>query len=367
MKFQIPCHVISGVLHKLSGVVAKRQTSPVLGNVLVKAVENVITLAVTDLEVELVVKQPCEIETGGETTIPARKWLDICSSLDEDIMLKVSVDGDRAMLEAGRGRFTLSTLPSTEFPLISEVPSEISFSISQKILKSALEATHFSIPKQDVRYYLNGLMMEMSSSLLRCVATDGHRLAMKDISIAIVVSEENYQVIVPHKGIQELMRLLTDSDDSVNIAIDNRHICLDIGNMKFTSKLVDGRFPDYQRVIPEGGDNVLVADNQLLSQTLTRVAILSNDKYRGIRMVLGQNNLQIRANNSEQEEAEDELVADYTGDEFEIGFNANYLLDAIHAIGSEKVKIILTDSNSSCLIRPPDDSSSSYVVMPMRL
>lgn len=367
MKFQIPRNVILKALQQLSGVVERRQTLPVLGNILVKAEEDRITLAATDLEIELIIKLDCEVETTGEITVPARKWLDICRNLADDATVTISMKDDRAILQSGRSRFMLSTLPSTEFPLIDEITTQTRFGLSQATLKAIFDATHFSMAQQDVRYYLNGLMLEMSSALLRSVATDGHRLAMKDTAIDIEVNEENRQVIVPRKGVQELMRLLADSDEDVGITVGSSHIRLEIGDMVFTSKLIDGRFPDYQRVMPEGGNNIILADKELLRQTLVRVAILSNEKYRGIRMILQQNNLQMMAHNPEQEEAEDELAVEYEGDEFEIGFNANYLLDAINAVTSEQVKVILRDSGSSCLIQPSDDDSSNYVVMPMRL
>jgi DNA polymerase-3 subunit beta len=270
-------------------------------------------------------------------------------------------------MQAGRSRFTLSTLPATEFPLIEEISFLTKYSISQAILKSIFDSTHFSMAQQDVRYYLNGLMMEMSTELLRSVATDGHRLALKDVATQIDVNEDIRQIIVPRKGIQELMRLLQDSDDEVSVVVGSSHIRLSINDMIFTSKLIDGKFPDYARVMPEGGKNIVVADKETLRQTLVRVAILSNEKYRGIRMILGKDQLRVMAHNPEQEEAEDEIPVTYTGDEFEIGFNANYLLDAINAVQSDQVQIILTDSISSCVIKDANDDSSSYVVMPMRL
>jgi DNA polymerase-3 subunit beta len=367
MKFQIPRDVILKSLQQLSGVVERRQTLPVLGNILVKATDNQITLAATDLEVELIVKQTCVVEKDGEVTIPARKWLDICKNLPEDATISLATTADKVTLQAGRSRFTLSTLPSTEFPLIEEINAQTTYEISQSELKNIFDATHFSMAQQDVRYYLNGLMMEMSSDLLRCVATDGHRLAMKDVNIAIDVNEDKPQVIVPRKGIQEIMRLLSDTDDNAQVIVGSSHIRLSMNDMVFTSKLIDGRFPDYERVMPEGGNNIVSAEKETLRQTLIRVAILSNEKYRGIRMILGKDRLQVMAHNPEQEEAEDEIVVEYKGDEFEIGFNANYLLDAINAVKSDKVNIVLSDSNSSCVIKATNDNSSSYVVMPMRL
>lgn len=367
MKFEIPRDVILKALQQLAGVVERRQTLPVLGNILIKATDKQIMLAATDLEVELIVNLECIVDEQGETTIPARKWLDICRNLPEDATIKISTQQDKVILQAGRSRFTLSTLPSTEFPLIDEITTQTRYQIAQSTLKDIFDATHFSMAQQDVRYYLNGLMMEMSSNLLRSVATDGHRLALKDVTTTIDVNEDSRQVIVPRKGIQELMRLLADSDDEVQVTVGSSHIRLNMNGMTFTSKLIDGRFPDYERVMPEGGNNLVVADKDDLKQTLVRVAILSNEKYRGIRMILSKNRLQVLAHNPEQEEAEDELSLDYQGDEFEIGFNANYLLDAINAVKSQQVQIVLKDPNSSCVIKASDDDSSSYVVMPMRL
>ena len=367
MKFQIPRDVIYKSLQQLSGVVERRQTLPVLGNILVKANDNEITLAATDLEVELIISLDCVIEEPGEITIPARKWLDICKNLPDDVTITILVNNDKAILQAGRSRFTLSTLPATEFPLIEEINSLTRFEASQSILKNTFDSTHFSMAQQDVRYYLNGLMMEMTEHQLRSVATDAHRLALKDAALDIDIKEQKRQIIVPRKGIQELMRLLTDCDDQVLVIVGSSHIRLSMNDMTFTSKLIDGKFPDYERVLPEGGHNIVHAQKESLRQSLMRVAILSNEKYRGIRMILSKDKLHVMAHNPEQEEAEDELAVDYGGDELEIGFNANYLLDAINAVQSDDVHIVLSDSNSSCVIKDANDDSSKYVVMPMRL
>ena len=367
MKFQIPRDVILKSLQRLSGVVERRQTLPVLGNILVKAEDNLLILAATDLEVELIIRQECVVDEPGEATIPARKWLDICKNLPDDATITLSSNNDKAVLQSGRSRFTLATLPATEFPLIEEINTQSQYKTTQGVLKAIFDATHFSMAQQDVRYYLNGLMMEMSSNLLRSVATDGHRLAMKDVVMDLDVNEDKRQVIVPRKGIQELMRLLNENDDEISVVVGSSHIRMTMNDMTFTSKLIDGRFPDYERVMPEGGTNVLQADKESLRQTFIRVAILSNEKYRGIRIILSKDKLQVMAHNPEQEEAEDELAIQYQGDEFEIGFNANYLLDAINAVKSEEVQLVLKDPNSSCVIKDANDDSSSYVVMPMRL
>jgi DNA polymerase-3 subunit beta len=367
MKFQISRDVILKALQKLSGVVERRQTLPVLGNILVKADEDLITLAATDLEVELIISIPCAVETTGEVTIPARKWLDICRNLADDAEVNISLNNERVSIQSGKSRFALSSLPATEFPLVEDVNQQISFNVSRTSFRTILEATHFSMAQQDVRYYLNGLMFELGQDQLRCVATDGHRLALKNTDLKLQAADEKRQVIVPRKGIQELMRLLSDGDEDISIVISNSYIRITDGDLVFTSKLIDGRFPDYERVLPKGGNNIVLSDKETLKQTLIRVAILSNEKYRGIRISLTKNNMHLMAHNPEQEEAEDEFKVDYKGDNLEIGFNANYLLDAINAVKSDQVKIVLSDSSSSCIIQSPDDDQTLYVVMPMRL
>ena len=366
MKFKISRDTILKALQHLSSVVERRQSLPVLGNILTQVKDEGVTLTATDLEVELVIKLGCEVGNPGETTIPAKKWLDICRNLNEGADIAVSLKNDRVTLQSGKSRFTLSALPPEEFPVVDEVTAQNRFTINRDDFKSTLDATHFSMAQQDVRYYLNGLMMEMSAGVLRCVATDGHRLALKDVKVDIKI-DESRQVIVPRKGVQELMRLLADAGDDVSILVDGSHIRLEMGEMTFTSKLIDGRFPDYQRVLPEGGKNILKADKEAMRQSLTRVAILSNEKYRGVRLVLGDAELKILAHNPEQEQAEDQFGVEYSGEALEIGFNANYLLDAISAVTTKEVNIILTDSNSSCLIQSPEGDTPQYVVMPMRL
>ncbi|TNG00364.1 MAG: DNA polymerase III subunit beta [Gammaproteobacteria bacterium] len=367
MKFQISRDVILKALQQLSGVVERRQTLPVLGNILVKADENSLTLAATDLEVELIINISCNVDQSGDITIPARKWLDICRNLSEDSEISVSLKNDRVSIQSGKSRFALSSLPATEFPLVEDVSEHISFNVSRSVFRNILEATHFSMAQQDVRYYLNGLMFEMDQSHLRCVATDGHRLALKNTQLQLQVNEDKRQVIVPRKAIQELMRLLGDGEEEITVLISNSYIRIIDGELVFTSKLIDGRFPDYERVLPQGGNNIVISDKETLKQTLIRVAILSNEKYRGIRINLSTNNMHLMAHNPEQEEAEDEFQVDYKGDDIEIGFNANYLLDAINAVRSDQVKIVLSDSSSSCIIQSPEDDQTLYVVMPMRL
>lgn len=347
------------------GVVERRQTMPVLSNVLLAAEGGELRVTGTDLEVELVSSIALDAQQDGEVTVPGRKLLDILKALPDDANIEVSQDKDRLVIRSGKSRFTLSTLPASEFPLIEDISAQKRFELPQSTLKTLLDRTAFSMAQQDVRYYLNGLLLEMRGDVMRGVATDGHRLALYDVEAN--TGDSRLQVIVPRKGVLELQRLLDDSDGAAAMEIGSNHIRLEVNGLRFTSKLIDGRFPDYERVIPQGGDKFLVADRQSLKEALTRTAILSNEKYRGIRLTLAPGLLSLQAHNPEQEEAEEELELDYDGGELEIGFNVTYLMDALGAVQGESVKLALADSNSSCLIEEPGNASARYVVMPMRL
>ncbi|NOX09352.1 MAG: DNA polymerase III subunit beta [Gammaproteobacteria bacterium] len=365
MKFTIQRETFLKPLQHVTGVVERRSTMPILANILIKAKGNKLNLTATDLEVELSSEVETEIKEEGEITVPARKLLDICRTLPEGANLNVSQKDDHIIIRSAKSRFSLSCLPATDFPIVENIVSAKSFVIAQEDLKSVIESTHFSMAQQDVRYYLNGLMFELSSERLRTVATDGHRLALGDFEIAIDDVEEPYQVIVPRKGIQELLRLLEEGEAKVEIG--SNHIRIYSENTRFTSKLIDGRFPDYQRVVPKGGDKNVIVERDILRQALTRTSILSNEKYKGIRFLLESGLLKIQAHNPEQEEAEEEIEIDYQGESLEIGFNVTYLLDALSAVTSDQVQMILSDTNSSCLVKSPVTEAYKYVVMPMRL
>lgn len=367
MNFSITREQLLPALQTISGVVERRQTLPILSNTLLVVSSGQLSLTATDMEVELVVRLGLDGGNEGETTLPARKLQDICRTLPEAAELDFQIDGDRARLKSGRSRFTLATLPAAEFPS-TEVPEPIAqFAIAQGRLRQLLEDTQFAMAQQDVRYYLNGLLLELTPDILRTVATDGHRLSLSEAEIKTGVTTP-VQIIVPRKGVQELLRLLDHSDDEITLQVGSNHLRIDTSRIQFTSKLIDGRFPDYQRVIPTAGDNVLYADRETLRQSLTRTSILSNEKYRGIRLILQTNMLKALAHNPEQEEAEEEVEVAYTGEEVEIGFNVSYLLDALGAVRTTMVQIAFTDASSSCLILPEgDDQRSQYVVMPMRL
>ena len=366
MKLSIQREAFLKPLQQVIGVVERRQTLPVLGNVLLNATKRNVKLTATDLEVELQAQVDVAVAEPGDITLPARKLLDICRTLPEGAALDISVKQERALVRSGKSRFTLSTLPATEFPAIDKLKNPGKFSVSQKDLRNLIERTSFAMAQQDVRYYLNGLMLEPDAGLLRAVATDGHRLALCELQ-AEVGGDLEQQVIVPRKGIQELHRLLDEVDSPAQVEIGTNHIRITTDQLRFTSKLIDGRFPDYQRVIPKNADKRLTINRDLLRQALTRTSILSNEKYRGIRLDISKNNIKIQAHNPEQEEAVEEIDAIYDNESLVLGFNVTYLLDVLNVISTEDVEVFLNDANSSALINRPGSDDCRYVVMPMRL
>ncbi len=366
MKFTIQREAFLKPLQQVIGVVERRQTLPVLGNVLVNAGKKLVKLTATDLEVELQAQVNVAVTEPGDITLPARKLLDICRTLPDEAELDISVKNDRAVVRSGKSRFTLATLPAGEFPLIDKIKSANRISLPQSELLRLIERTSFAMAQQDVRYYLNGLMLEPAAGVLRAVATDGHRLALCEIEADTGEAGEQ-QVIVPRKGVQELQRLLEDADSAAQVEIGSNHIRITTDELRFTSKLIDGRFPDYQRVIPKKVEKQLVVDRELLRQALTRTSILSNEKYRGIRLDVSKNIIKIQAHNPEQEEAVEEIDARYDDENLIVGFNVTYLLDVLNVLGQTEVEIFLNDANSSALIQQPGAGACRYVVMPMRL
>lgn len=367
MKITINRDSLLKPLQVVSGVVEKRQTLPILSNVLLVVDGDKLTLTGTDLEVELTAStSDLQSTDSGEITLPARKFMDICKSLPDSSLVDLVIEDNKAIIRSGKSRFTLATLPSSDFPSSESITAAREFSISQGILKHLIDQTYFCMANQDVRYYLNGLLLELNPSSLRAVATDGHRLALSEKECEISAGDIN-QIIVPRKGIMELTRLLSDSDNSCTVQINNNFVRIDLGDIIFTSKLIDGRFPDYDRVIPKGGQKIVTANRELMRQGLLRASILSNEKYRGIRMNFSNNLLRATVNNPEQEEAIEEIDVNYQDEELEIGFNVAYLVDALNSIKSDEVEMTLLDPNSSCVITALGDDSSRYVVMPMRL
>lgn len=367
MRFVISREALIKPLQLVAGVVERRQTLPVLSNILLVAEGDQLSMTGTDLEVELVGRVTLEEQAEpGSVTVPARKLMDICKSLPDSAQIELTLNDQKMVIKSGRSRFTLSTLPAAEFPNVEDSPQTFDLTLSQGNLRYLIEQTGFSMAQQDVRYYLNGMLLEIVDGTLRSVATDGHRLAT---SVANVETDQtaNHQIIVPRKGILELARLLQHGDEPLKLVIGANHIRAHVGDFTFTSKLVDGKFPDYQRVIPRGGDKLVLGDRQELRKVFSRIAILSNEKYRGVRLSLTNGYLQVMANNPEQEEAEETIAIDYQGEPLEIGFNVNYLLDALSILNSDIVRFTLSDSNSSALIEGYDEEANLYVVMPMRM
>lgn len=367
MKFTISREAFLKPLMLVVSVVERRQTLPVLSNVLIHLNGDQLSLTGTDLEVEIVgyarLEQPGE---SGEITVPARKLVDICKSLPDKAEISFSEDAGRMIITSGRSRFTLSTLPASEFPTVEEGAGQVEFNLAGSTLKKLLEDTAFAMAQQDVRYYLNGMLWEAAAGTMRAVATDGHRLALSQTEMPFDLPEK-IQAIVPRKGVMELSRILND-DEQIGVVIGANHVRVQSPEFRFTSKLIDGAYPDYERVLPRAGTKFINGQRETLRQAFARAAILSNEKYRGVRLQIEGNLLKITANNPEQEEAEEEVVIEFEGDgDLEIGFNVNYLLDALNALSGERARISLTDANSSALMESPDYPGALYVIMPMRL
>ena len=370
MKFSISREALIKPLNLVAGVVERRQTLPILSNVLVVLEGKALSLTGTDLEVELVGRVELDAAgVDGEITVPARKLVDICKSLPEGSNIEFSLDSGKATVKAGRSRFTLSTLPAADFPAVEAGEGSVALSLEQALVKQLIDGTAFAMAQQDVRYYLNGLYLEILGGRLRVVATDGHRLALATGPARVEAADTG--VIIPRKGVLELSRLL-DGNAPLELAIGSNHLRAANEQFTFTSKLVDGKFPDYERVIPKNADKSVIGDRAELKQAFTRTAILSNEKYRGVRLKLADDSLDITANNPEQEQAEEVVAVEYGGAELEIGFNVSYLLDVLSVLDQARVRLSLSDEASSALLEhaePPAEQEPErlYVVMPMRL
>lgn len=366
MQFSVQRKELLAALQTVIGVVERRQTMPILSNILIKTENDRIVITATDLELELVTDCPAVISAPGATAVPARKLLDICRGLPDDAEINLSQDQQQTRVQSGRSRFTLATLAAQDWPYLDEVEEGQRFAISEATVKGLLDRTHFAMAHQDVRYYLNGLLLVLRADKARCVATDGHRLALSDADIEIDLAEP-IQAIVPRKAITELVRLLGSSDAEITLQMSSKHLRLQLPGLVFTTKLIDGRFPDYERVIPDNADKQMHADRDTIRQALTRTAILSNEKFGGVRLALGEHTLRLQAQNVEREEAEDEIQVTYDNDPIEIGFNVNYLLEALGAMSAKEFTLSLSGPDSSGLLQASDDLATRYVVMPMRL
>jgi len=368
MKFSGQRDTLLTPLLQVVGAIERRQTTPVLGNVLIKADSGVITFTASDTEIELHARASMPDMEPGEVTVPARKFVEIVRNLPESAPVSFESMDQQAVLKSGRSRFKLATLPAEDFPMFQSLVESQSVSIAAEQLLQCIRSTAFSMAHQDVRFYLNGMLLEIDDQRLACITTDGHRLAYSQCATSVQPATP-VRMIIPRKSVGELQRLLgtLDADVQVRLEMTAQLMQVHAADIRLTTKLIDGRFPDYNRVIPVDGNKELIIDGPTLRQSLARASILSNEKYRGVRMALSSGLLTISSNNPDQEEAVDELEVDYEGDPAEIGFNVTYLLEVLSTLDSVNARIRLKDGGSSVLITPESSAETRYVVMPMRL
>ena len=366
MRFSLQREVLLKPLQQVVNVVERRHTLPVLANLLAVVKNGQLSLTGTDLEVEMVARTSVEDARDGETTIPARKLFEIVRALPDGCRITMNQADDKITLQAGRSRFTLVTLSPNEFPAIEDIELLERIRIPETALKDLIERTAFAMAQQDVRYYLNGLLLDLRENVLRCVATDGHRLALCEAPLPSGVQARK-QIILPRKGVLELQRLLESADREIELEVGRNHLRLRREDLTFTSKLIDGRFPDYEAVIPIGADKEVRVDREVLRAALQRAAILSNEKYRGVKVEVSPGQLRLVAHNPEQEEAQEDIEADTKVDGLAVGFNVTYLLDALSALHEDHVVLAMRDANSSALLREAGNDRCRHVVMPLRL
>lgn len=370
MKLTISKETLLEQLNHVVGAVEKKHTSKILENVLIQVTNKKLQLVGTDLEIEMSATIDIEADSLGQVTAPARKLFDICKALPPDCFILIETDDNQRLHLTGlRSKFELATLPADEFPILDDIPINQEISLPENAFKSLLEKVSFSMANQDVRYYLNGMLLEFSKQQILAVTTDGHRLAIsKYTDLNNSSSDTNQKIIVPRKGILELTRLLDSTCElPVTLQISDNHIRVNKDNIRFTSKLIDGKYPDYQAAIPANCTHSLELDREMFRDTLARVAILSNEKFRGIRLSLNDGTMFLHSNNPDNESAEEELDVNYSGDTFEIGFNVTYLLEAVNHLEGDIIKLDLTTPDSSALLYSMDDIDTQYVVMPIRL
>ena len=366
MQIKISREILLKPLTNVTSIVERRHTLPILSNLLLEAKNNHIQLTATDLEMQISLSIQSAFSGELSTTISAKKFLDICRSLPENVDIDMVSKDSRMTVKAGKSRFNLQTLPAADYPVMTKAAGTgTGIHISQIAFKKLLKQVEFAMAQQDIRYYLNGLLLEVSDNKLNIVGTDGHRLSFT--STILDKSYEKKDVIIPRKTVNELIKLLDDSEDEITIEINAGQVNFSFGDIKLISKVIDGKFPDYHRVIPVGHQNIFSVNRVGVLTAMQRASILSNEKYRGIRMVLSNNNLKLISTNTEQEEAEEELEIDYAQDALDIGFNVTYLIDVLNNVGDENINFSFADANSSCLITVPNDENYKYVVMPMRI
>jgi len=354
-------------LSAVSGIIERRHTLPILSNVLIEQAGQNLSFLATDIEIQITARTALSATGDAKAiTVGARKLVDILRALPDGADLTLQQQEKRLLVKAGKSRFTLQTLPAEDFPRLAKPAGEAArFTLSQKALRRLLGLVQYAMAQQDIRYYLNGLLMVVEEGQLKLVATDGHRLAYA--ATALAGSMPRQEVIVPRKTVIELSKLLAENDDEVNVEVPATQAAFRFGTVELVSKLIDGKFPDYTRVIPTGHKNKLQVGREALRQALLRAAILSNEKFRGVRWVLSDGSLKIVSSNAEQEEAHEEVEIKYSGDGLDIGFNVNYLLDVLNNVGGENIECAFGDASSSALISYPTEKDFRYVVMPMRI
>jgi DNA polymerase-3 subunit beta len=356
-----------GPLSAVSGIIERRHTLPILSNVLIERAQDTLAFLATDIEIQIAARSGIDAPAEARAvTVGARKLLDILRALPEGAEVVLQQQDKRLLVKAGKSRFTLQTLAAEDFPRLAKPAGESArFEMEQKALRRLLSLVQYAMAQQDIRYYLNGLLMVVDEGSLKLVATDGHRLAYAALKLGAQLPRQ--EVIVPRKTVLELGKLLADSDAPVKIEIAATQAAFSFGAIDLVSKLIDGKFPDYTRVIPTSHKNRLQIEREPLRQALLRAAILSNEKFRGVRWVLADGSLKIVSSNAEQEEAHEELEVQYSGDALDIGFNVNYLLDVLNNVSGETIECAFGDSASSALITYGSEKDFKYVVMPMRI
>lgn len=358
---------VLSVLQSVAGIVERRHTLPILANVMLRRSGNALQFTTSDLEIQIRTVAEFEGDAGNfTTTVGARKLIDILRTLPSDQTVTLESSQNKLVLKGGKSKFTLQSLPAEDFPLVQEAANfGPKFSVPQKTLKELLGQVSFSMAVHDIRYYLNGILFVAEGQQLSLVATDGHRLAFASATLDVEVPKQ--EVILPRKTVLELQRLLSDNEGAIEMQFAGNQAKFSFAGMEFVTKLVEGKFPDYNRVIPKNHKNIIVLGRQTLLASLQRAAILTSDKFKGVRLNIEPGTLRIASTNAEQEEAVDELDIDYGGDSIEIGFNVTYLIEVLGNMTQEMVKVELSDSNSSALVTIPDNANFKYVVMPMRI
>jgi len=354
-------------MQSVAGIVERRQTLPILANVLLRKTGSQVQLTTSDLEIQIRTNAELAGDEGNfATTLGARKLIDILRTMPADQTVSLENTGGKLILKGGKSRFTLQSMPAEDFPLVQESPSfGPVFSVPQKTLKSLVSQVSFSMAVHDIRYYLNGILFVAEGKQLSLVATDGHRLAFSSATLDVDVPKQ--EVILPRKTVLELQRLLSDKDGAIEMQFAANQARFSFDGMEFVTKLVEGKFPDYNRVIPKNHKNIVTLGRVPLLASLQRTAIMTSDKFKGVRLNIEPGTLRVASSNAELEEAVDELDIDYGGDTIEIGFNVTYLIDALQNMSQDMVRIELSDGNSSALVTNPEDSAFKYVVMPMRI